>query len=193
MRASLAGYLNTLPILYLGSKGQKTHSNRLPIRLSIFVGPTNSSFHYLHLLGQQIWLPIFFSLPAPLSFALARTRPVRPHAPPSISITDFFHRSGEPHDTTREPRRSRRPSSTASGGPLIPCSIASGAPSVWARWRRAAPPRGQGMPVPARLSSCKHRRFPAWPLSARPLPARLFPTRSDSMAEVVDGNQERRR
>jgi hypothetical protein len=29
--ASLAGYLNPLPILYLGSEGQKTHSSRLPI------------------------------------------------------------------------------------------------------------------------------------------------------------------
>jgi len=40
--ASPADYLNSLPILYLDSGGQRTHSNRLPTWLPIFVGPTNS-------------------------------------------------------------------------------------------------------------------------------------------------------
>ena len=44
VRASLACYLNQLPILYLGSGGQKNVSSKLPIRLPIFVGPINFPF-----------------------------------------------------------------------------------------------------------------------------------------------------
>jgi hypothetical protein len=59
-------------------EAKKTHSSRLPIKLSTFVGPTNFLSHYLHLLGQQICLPIFFPYtPLYLCFvALARTATV---------------------------------------------------------------------------------------------------------------------
>ena len=59
MLASLADYLNRLHILYLGSRGQRLYSNRLPIRLPKFVGPTNFPSYYLDLLGQQKCLPIY--------------------------------------------------------------------------------------------------------------------------------------
>jgi hypothetical protein len=59
VRASPADYLDILPILYLGSGGQKLCSNRLSIRLPKFVGPTNFLSHYPDLLGQQKCLPIF--------------------------------------------------------------------------------------------------------------------------------------
>jgi len=40
-------------------KKHKTHSNMQSIRLPTFVGPIKFTSHYLHLLGQQTWLPIF--------------------------------------------------------------------------------------------------------------------------------------
>jgi hypothetical protein len=92
--ASPTDYLNRLPILYLGSGGNKMHSSSLPIRLPTFIGSTNSPSHYLHLLGQQIRLPIFlFCLFPPRTLRTARLHHCRasylpaPSPPPSPEIS----------------------------------------------------------------------------------------------------------
>jgi hypothetical protein len=67
-RASPAGYLNRLPILYLGSGGNKMHSSSLPIRLPTFIGSTNSPSHYICWANKSGYL--FFSS---VSFLLVRS------------------------------------------------------------------------------------------------------------------------
>jgi hypothetical protein len=121
LRASPAGYLNPLLILYLGSEGQKTHSSRLFTWLPTFIGPTKFFSHYLHLLDQQICLAIFSpshdSLsPSTSTHARARRSPTpRCH----YSLPCLRWRGASPRAAS-SPRRRRCSPQDLAGGILPP-------------------------------------------------------------------------
>ena len=148
LRASPTGYLNTLPILYLGSEGQKTHSQQATYQTTYFCWSNKFLLSLPTSVGLINMTTYFFSPSQRLSSLRlhARDLPVHMRRRPSPSPTPSIG------PVSPTPPQGSLDAAAGPAPPHVevrwPCSIASGAPSVWACWRWVAPPRAHGMPTP---------------------------------------------
>jgi hypothetical protein len=110
------------------------HSSRLPT----FAGPTNFPSYYLHLLGQQTWLPIFCSM----------VSATRAHLPPALggfrthsSDLDRRRPSSAPPFPDLEVHCCHRPSSALARPSLPQCGgLRSPGTAAFLPWQAGALP-----------------------------------------------------